>query len=546
MIRISFSNPDRALAVRALQAVVEAYFDHRRSIYANDSTTVLGQEIRRYGAQLAQIETDIEAVRSKYNVLDTAQDIVLATNRLDGIVQRQNQVRERQVAVDTEIVAVKANLASQPPTVLDFRETTNNTGNDEARNVLVRLEQDREHLLAKYNDTWPGLQELDRKIATVRAQIGANSQSLYSSERTIRNPAVDVLNNRLASLEVESKALSQQLVELDGQLRVANDRTRALRDAESSLHTLQFNRDVLEGIYRQMSLREPGAISNHDAFVEKNVNVRVAQPASAPSQGRSFALTFLAGGVFFGLLLGVTAVVVATLLQRVYILPSDAERDLGLPSLGDVAADASQDGGPDARRDYALVASNLLAVLVDERPLSMVQVVSSSEDTVGKADVVRALGIEFARRFALRTLILDLSDTIGLIGISSGSRRMDPPLSIPIAATDEEDLWITINARQALFAERGQIRARAWQAIGELRQRFDMVLIIAPSDLRELVGRRLASVVDANLLVLRAEKTRRVIAARFREMILEAGGNLAGFVFVGRKYYIPGWLYRRL
>jgi hypothetical protein len=57
---------------------------------------------------------------------------------------------------------------------------------------------------------------------------------------------------------------------------------------------------------------------------------------------------------------------------------------------------------------------------------------------------------------------------------------------------------------------------------------------------------RVASIVDANIIVLHAETTRRAIASRFREMILEAGGNMAGFLFVGRKYYVPQWLYRRL
>jgi hypothetical protein len=36
------------------------------------------------------------------------------------------------------------------------------------------------------------------------------------------------------------------------------------------------------------------------------------------------------------------------------------------------------------------------------------------------------------------------------------------------------------------------------------------------------------------------------VAARFRDAILEAGGTLAGFVFMGRRFYIPRWLYRRL
>ena len=88
--------------------------------------------------------------------------------------------------------------------------------------------------------------------------------------------------------------------------------------------------------------------------------------------------------------------------------------------------------------------------------------------------------------------------------------------------------------------------AHAWETIGALREHFEMVLVIASSDLSEPMAQRLARIVDANVLVLHAERTRAAIAERFREMILDAGGNLAGFVFVGRKFYVPRWLYRLL
>ena len=58
--------------------------------------------------------------------------------------------------------------------------------------------------------------------------------------------------------------------------------------------------------------------------------------------------------------------------------------------------------------------------------------------------------------------------------------------------------------------------------------------------------RRLSGLVDASVLIIRAEGARPAVAVRYRDAILKAGGNLAGFVFVGRRFYIPRWLYRRL
>jgi len=540
-IRVAFTHDNRDLAIKAVQAVLDSYLVRRRTIYANHNTTMLGDEIGRYSTRLRQFETEILAIKRNNDVLDMAQDIVLATNRLDGIVQRQNQVRERRVAVQTEIVAVRSNLAAQPATVLDFRETTNNTGNDEARNTLVRLMQDRAHLVSQYNESWPGLKELDQKIATVRGQMSKTGQALYFSERTIRNPAVDVLNNRLASLEVEDQALGQQLVELEEQSRVAGDRIVTLREAEAQLHTLQLNRDVAEGIFRQLSLRQPRAVFNEDMVVDQNTNIRMAQPPTAPLRGRNLALSYLAGGGLLGLLVGMAGVAIATGLQQAYILPTEAEADLGLAALGEVG----MDGTSTMLTGAGVVAANLLAMRNEGRPLSLIQVVAI-EDGGLQGRVGRALGQAFAETFAMRTLILDLNETDGQASKRPAAAPPGFDVPIPVEPTDVEGLWVSVDAARVLFRERQFVSVRDWDVPDRLRRSFALVLVLGPSDLTSPWMRRLSLVVDASVLVIRAETTRAAVASSYRDAILEAGGTLAGFAFVGRRFYIPSWLYRRL
>ena len=591
-IRIAFTHDNRELAIKTVQAVADAYLARRSAIYVDRNSMLLTDEVGRYSARLRQFETAILAVKRKSDVLDMAQDIVLATNRLDGIAQRHNQVRERRVAVQTEIVAVRANLSTQPATVLDFRETTNNTGNDEARNTLVRLMQERAHLLEQYKSVWPGLKELDQKIATVRGQMSGTGQALYFAERTIRNPAVDVLNNRLASLEVEDQALGQPLVELDEQSRIAGERIAILREAETQLHTLQLNRDVAEGIYRQLSLRQPRAVFNEDTVVEQNSNIRMAQPPTAPLRGRNLALSYLVGGGFLGLLLGMAGIAVATALQHSYIVPSEAEADLGLANLGEVSiggADGVPNGvssggangvpiggavgrkAPDGPIQGAgIVAANLLGMTNDGRPLSLIQIVATETGGL-QASFTRALAEEFARTFAMRTLILDLTEPNAAAGNAPPPDLSKPDLPkpgmptpgmqtpgmptpglpdadlpIPVARTDVEGLWVSVNAVPVLLRELQFVSASDWHVPVRLRQHFAVVLMIGPSDLGSAWMRRLSGLVDASVLIIRAEGARPAVAVRYRDAILKAGGNLAGFVFVGRRFYIPRWLYRRL
>jgi uncharacterized protein involved in exopolysaccharide biosynthesis len=546
IIRISFANPKRAVAIRVVQAVLDAYLTQRQTGYASASTNFLTQEISRYSQLIRTLDQEIEDARKRYDVLDLGQDTVLATDRLDGLVQRENQVKERRVAVETEITAVQANLATQPEMVLDFAENTNNTGNDEARNTLVRLEQQRTYLTSQFNRDWPQIAEVDKKIATARSEMGAKAGNLYFSERKIRNPAIDLLRNRLASLQVEDKALNQQLVELDTQYKQAEQRVASLREAEGQLHGLQLSRDVSEGIYRQLAQKQPAALLQDRLSSDPNASLRVVQPASAPVIGRSLTVSYILGGVFLGLLLGIATIAIATMLRRVYIVPAEAERELGLPVL------AALDSAVNVRELQRHAAIGRLGALlqeatVDGRPLSSLQIMGLSPGD-HRADVVRALALEMAHGFERDTLIVDLegdgtsyATALGTLPDLNPAMRALP---LRIVSTQVPRLWVSQDATQSVLNDWHASISRTCAALDELRRQFSLLLLIAPAEFSGTAVNRLATMVDASVAILLAEKTRGPVAQRLRDTIVTAGGNMLGFIFVGRKYYVPSWLMR--
>ncbi|WP_158932292.1 hypothetical protein [Acidisphaera sp. S103] len=546
VLQISFTNPKREVAIRAVQALLDAYLAQRRTIYTNANGSFLDEQLARYKRQIGDLNGQIQKLRTDYDVLDIGQDIVLADNRLDGIVQRQNQVRERRVAVEAETTAVRANLATQPATVLSFRETTNNTGNDEARNTLVRLQQERTHLVQQYSPEWPAVKELDAKIRTVQAQMSGNGQALYFSQRDIRNPAIDVLNNRLAALEVEDKALNDQLVELRTQSQQAAQRVNQLREADGQLHSLTLSRDVAEGVFRQLSQQQPNVSYQESTVDQRNANLRVVQPPTASVIGHSLAISYFLGCVFLGLLLGLAAIAVASLLRHVYLMPDEAERELGLFDLGEFSLAGPQTALPDIQPDIAGIAAMLQDTTVDGRRVAALQVVGVAHAD-GKARLTRALAAEMAGGHGLRTLILDLQgDGNGQAKILNATVDVaaSPSAPVKIAATSQPQLWVSLDAPQSVLGNPRSSIAGVRQVLDEMRQRYDVLLILVSTESSAHIMLRFARMVDANIMVVRAEQTRGVAAAQLRDTILSAGGNILGFVFVGRKFYVPAWIYR--
>lgn len=79
-----------------------------------------------------------------------------------------------------------------------------------------------------------------------------------------------------------------------------------------------------------------------------------------------------------------------------------------------------------------------------------------------------------------------------------------------------------------------------------LRERFDFILIDSPPATLSADSLSMVRRADGVVLVVEAEKTKWPVAAAVRDKIIQHGGNVLGVVFNRRKYYIPGWLYRRI
>lgn len=543
IMRVQLTLPDRDLAVRTLQAIIGAYLEHRKSLYGSPGSHFLVAELDKTSEQLKNVEAQIQRVRTEYKVLDITQDIASAGTRMDQVLARENAARERQQAVHAELVSASEQLVSAPERVFDSHESTNQAPNDDTRNTLLKLQLERAHLATQYAPTFPALVELDRKIAAVNAALKAEATRPGSfTQRQVRNPAFDVLTNKVAALQGEDSALSNQIAELGRQFNEAQARATQLREADATLHNLQRNRDVLENVQRQISLREANVRVQDTVTAARNANINVVQPPAAAFSGNYMGFSYLAASIFVGLMAGLAAGLVAARLRQVYVVPREAERDLSLTELADFAAADRDYETPAARAEIA----NLASLLLDEtharqrhrgRDLTMIQVTGLDGTTT--VALAHALAAEFAKSHNLRTLFMDAdadgqqrrsgampAGTADWAMTANGQRVAAVPGGVP-------GLWLASNAAPAL------LRGRAREFDPSLHERCDMVLVTATGGARDHAVRRLAALADCTVVVVVAEKTPSQPASELCAAISAVGGRIAGFVFTGRKSYIP-------
>ncbi|KAA0680657.1 hypothetical protein DS843_12535 [Roseomonas genomospecies 6] len=567
IVRLSFSHENPDIAADTVNALADAYLKRRRAIFDIARSPFLASELARHSDQLKSIEKQIQTLKSEYDIVDLGQESLLAANQVDSIVQRRRQTQERQVALQAEVAAAKTRLAALPERVFDFREQSNQSHNDDDRNVLLRLELERDRLAAQFLPEYPPLQELEKKIRTVRQSMKGADKPVFSTTREVRNPTIPFLNNHLLTLEIEQDAVARQLAELDRQHAVAVEKVGRLRMADSELRDLERTRGVLEDIYRDYAQRTEAARAEEEAAKVRFSNVRVVQPAVAPATGTSMGPSFIIAGLVGGVLLGGAAGVLATWLRQVYILPHEIERDLGVPAIASFAATDGELVSPGAQQELIHLAAQLRDHGMDDQPMALLQFVTAN-DGDGDAPVARGLALEFAKGRGLRTLVIDLcGDGTGQLAAINAATEAEsgadaeaetgaverlPAIDLQGAGDLEAVLsavpllWVS---RQAPASALGSLRTpitQSRQMMERLRQRFDIVLILSPPIGGNHLARRLSPMVDANILVARAEHTRAPVAARMRDSILASGGDIAGLVLTGRHFHIPQVIYRWL
>lgn len=557
IIRLSFSHESPDIAADTVNAIADAYLKRRRAIFDTPRSPFLASELARHSDQLRSIEEQIQRLKSDYEIVDLGQEILLAANQVDSIVQRRRQTQERQAALQAEVAAARTRLAALPERVFDFREQSNQTHNDDDRNVLLRLELERDRLAAQFLPDYPPLQELERKIRTVRQSMKGAQKPVFSTSREVRNPTIAFLNNHLLTLEIEQDAVARQLDELERQHRTAVEKVGHLRKAETELHDLERTRSVLEGIYRDYAQRTEAARAEEEAAKVRTSNVRVVQPGVAPATGTSMGPSFIIAGLAGGILLGAAAGALATWLRQVYILPHEIERDLGVPAIASFAATPGELTSPGAQQELIHLAAQLLDHGVGERPMALLQFVTANEGD-GEATVARGLALELAKGRGLRTLVVDLcgdgSGQLEAINAFADPAAPDLPAPADSLAAAELDavpsavplLWVSRAAPESALGSLRTPIAQSRQILERLRQRFDILLFLSPPIASSHLARRLSSMVDANILIARAEHTRAPVAARMRDSILASGGDIVGLVLTGRHFHIPKAIYRWL
>ena len=497
MLSLESAVPDKGETI--LNHLIDAYnqaavLDKNRT--AANMLNFIEERLKLISGELATVEKGVETYKSTQGITDLSGQAagVLATvqandAQLNQVDIQLNSLRELEAYLSRQPGnrgGTPATLGLSDPTLLGLIQTVNG------------LEAQREQLIRTTSEQHPSVLSLDTQIHTAKASIGENVATMRSMLGTARKQYV-ATNSRMEGIIRTIPAKERTLLDITRQQAIKNN-----------LYTYLLQK------------REETALS-FASTISDSRTIDAARSNGLPTKPNKQTAYLLF--MMVGLLIPVGIIATRDALNNRIVRRADVEESTQVPILGEVVKKRQPESLVVVARSQSIIAEQIrtlrtnLNFLRESREGSQVLLFTSSISGEGKSFVSLNLGASLSL-VGKRTVILEMDlrkprlrhaldfpvtlNTVGLSNYLIGEATVDEIVQ-PIPNYEHYHIItsgpLPPNPSELLSGHRLE------QLIGELRTKFDYVVIDAPPVGLVTDAQLIAPFADATLFMVRHDVT---------------------------------------
>ena len=549
MLKISYSDPDKNLALAGAQSVLKAY----REFFEESDESLYPQKLQelqrlqtKYSTDLASYAQSLRELQAQYNTDDLA-SFQSENMRQLGYLSNQLDNEKTKLDIDQTLLGVNqpgevAAAGGAPATQVSALLTEDQIAAfDGGRLNQMRAERDaietdiermRANGLGNANPRmqyrYADLRVADEKIA---AYVQQYSQG-YRIDSESGRPGLKPIKAEMVALQVEIADLTKQLerqkalcADVGKYSQFINDVKANMAHAQQGLDSANAEYERLQSIRELMSGNEMKLISKPSTPMEASTDRRKAMGVM---------------GFLGGALIPIVAVMVVGVLDSRFRYSDEANTDLGgipllgiLPDLPDLLTDPTQA----ATAAHCVHQIRTILQITRHNTEKRVFTITSASPGDGKTSLTLALGLSFAASGS-RTLLVD-GDMVGggltaRLNVNAEHGVLEAMAARDIApfirTTDVVDLSF-LPVGKAMAGYTGTISpAAVRRLIEEARKQFDVILIDTGPILGSIEAPPLSVASDGVVLCVSRGQQRQLVD-RALAHLRAIGAILAGVVF---------------
>jgi capsular exopolysaccharide synthesis family protein len=313
---LAYESPDRELAWRLPNTIAARFIARRQAgqkSAARSTVVFLRAQLDTLARQLAESEQALRQYREREQVVDP---VIEGTSQVDRLVRLQSErsgMEAERSALASLLQEVQATADQSPDQrslyrrLLAFPTLLRSQAATELLTSLAQVEGQRAELLVRRTAADPEVQALDIRVRELEGQL-----------RAVAATYLQGLSNQVSGLDTAIQGFGRQLSQVPRR--------------ELEFARLQRQPKVLEEMYSLLQTRLKEA---EIAQAVEDPSVQVVDPAVQPLLPvRPRKGLLIAGGLMFGLLLGVAIAFLREYLDKSVHTRTDIAQATGLPVLG--------------------------------------------------------------------------------------------------------------------------------------------------------------------------------------------------------------------
>ncbi len=497
-------------------------------------------------SSLVRAENALRAFQERYHITELGQDrsnqIALVAGLARDYAGQQSQMDALQARLAADQTLIGEQPVNQSHTLLSTNPTI-----EGLKSSLLNLRVQKKAITQKGgfnpNGKAPAMLQLNAQIAELQHQL-ALQPALKPNVSSNPNGVRETLRAGIVELKANIRTQTAYMAATQAQLAKARADLGRYPDRQLQLDRLQRARDgaarsaqTFDSQLGDLSLREKA----------RHASAHVIQPAAVPlNPVRPKKALNILFACLIGLFVGICLALLQEFLDDRINTLEDADRLLGLPSLGRVPALTAEGarllpqmtGANPGSESYRILRTNIHFASLDA-PLKTLLVASSSP---GEGKTTTAVNLAFAMAMDGKKVILMDSDlrrpTIhkmlglpampGLTDVLAGTAKLDDVL---MQHSDMPNL-MALSCGTLPPNPSELLGSRAFRTLMEtLTTKSDLVVLDSPPVLAAADAQILASQVDGVVMVVETGETRKVAARQTLALLRHARANVLGVAY---------------
>lgn len=525
LVDLSWVSPDPALSARVANAWAASFIEsniERRFEATAYARQFLEDRLDQLRGRLEESERQLVGYASNQAIIN----IPAGGEDAEGNQPERSLTADTLVALNDALAEATADRVRAESRLRSPEASAESIGSNAIAAMRERRAQasaEYERLLSQFEPGYPParalaaqVEELDRNIAREEARIQTSLRNAYTAALARERSLVARVNG------VKDDFLDQRR-----------------RSIQYNIYQREVdtNRELYDGLLqRYKEIGVTGGVGSNNVSV-----VDPATPPERPSHPRPLINILIA--LLAGLTAGVGLALVREQMDETISDPADFERRIGLPLLGTIPTAADQNPLDEIRDPKSELTEAYLSVQTSlafssDHGIPRSFTVTSTRAAEGKSATAFALANSIAKTGA-RTILVDGDMRSPSVHANLGIRN-DKGLSNYLAGTESLDALVReVNGEQIAILPAGPqppnaaelLRGERFAAlIGELRERFDYVVIDSPPVLGLADAPSIASRTEAAIYVIEAKAVKARIARRAIDRLHQARATIVGAV----------------